>query len=160
MKIFTLALATGLGISASTVGLSIVAQDPEHTVISPQEINWLPGPPSLPKGAQIAILQGDIGAAAPFTLRVKFPANYSVPPHFHPEDEALTVISGSLEVGFGDIFLVSELISLPAGGFTFLPAKHAHFVRTKAETVVQINAMGPWGITYINPLDDPGTEQK
>ncbi|WP_218109865.1 cupin domain-containing protein [Oligoflexus tunisiensis] len=155
MKIPSFLLAASMSFFASSSGFSTAPQEPSHSTISPEEISWLPGPASLPEGAQIAILQGDISAAAPFTFRVKFPAGYSIQPHFHPKDEALTVISGSLAVGFGEVFLTSDLISIPAGGFTFLPAQHAHYIMTKEETVVQINAFGPWGITYINPLDDP-----
>ena len=25
----------------------------------------------------------------------------------------------------------------------------------KEETIIQVNAEGPWGINYINPADDP-----
>jgi anti-sigma factor RsiW len=31
----------------------------------------------------------------------------------------------------------------------------SHFVETKEETVIQVHGVGPWGVTYVNPDDDP-----
>ncbi len=36
-----------------------------------------------------------------------------------------------------------------------MPAATAHFAGTKEETIVQVHGVGPSGITYINPADDP-----
>jgi hypothetical protein len=44
---------------------------------------------------------------------------------------------------------------LPAGGFHALPPGMPHYVFMEEETVIQINTKGPWGLTYINPKDDP-----
>jgi hypothetical protein len=33
--------------------------------------------------------------------------------------------------------------------------KTNHFGWTKDETVVQVHGVGPWGVTYVNPADDP-----
>jgi anti-sigma factor ChrR (cupin superfamily) len=35
-------------------------------------------------------------------FRLKFPANYKVPPHWHPGIEHITVMSGTLNMGMGD----------------------------------------------------------
>src|SRR5438034_11804744 len=45
--------------------------------------SWADGPPSLPRGAQFALLYGNPAEAVPLTLRLKFPANYRIPPHWH-----------------------------------------------------------------------------
>jgi len=67
-------------------------------------IKWQEGPPSLPKGAMVAALEGDPGKAGPFVLRVKMPDGYRVPPHTHPKTERITVISGTLYLGMGEKF--------------------------------------------------------
>jgi hypothetical protein len=36
-----------------------------------------------------------------------------------------------------------------------LPPGAPHYVFMDEETVVQISTIGPWGLTYVNPEDDP-----
>jgi hypothetical protein len=31
----------------------------------------------------------------------------------------------------------------------------AHFAYAEGETVIQLNSIGPWGLEYVNPADDP-----
>ena len=88
-------------------------------------------------------------------LRLKFPAGYRVAPHTHPVDEIVTVISGTFHKGMGETADPSKAQPLPAGSFFALPPGTAHYVFTKEETVIQISTNGPWGLTYINPKDDP-----
>src|SRR5687767_7634504 len=71
----------------------------QHTIVPPQEIKWGPAPAVLPPGAEAAVLFGDPGKEGLFALRLKLPAGYSVPPHTHPVDEAVTVISGTFGLG-------------------------------------------------------------
>jgi len=53
-----------------------------HVLVTPDQITWGPAPPSLPPGAQLAVLEGDPSkAGVPFTMRVKLPDGYRVPPH-------------------------------------------------------------------------------
>jgi quercetin dioxygenase-like cupin family protein len=116
---------------------------------------WGPAPPSLPAGARIAVLQGDPGQAALFTIRLDFPDGYTLPPHFHPGDEHLTIIQGTFIVGMGDKADFTNASALAPGAFVTTPAGHHHFAKAKGHTVVQVHAMGPFGLTYVNPADDP-----
>jgi len=86
---------------------------------------------------------------------VKFPANFKVPPHWHPAIERVTVLSGTLHLGTGDTFDQAKAKALPAGSISIMEPKMHHFAWTGEETVVQLSGMGPWGITYVNPADDP-----
>ncbi|MCZ0960904.1 cupin domain-containing protein [Paracoccus benzoatiresistens] len=88
-----------------------------------------------------------------FVARLKLPANYRVPPHTHPVDEAITVISGEFNIAIGEEFDEGETTALTAGGQATLPTTVAHFAHTDQETVIQISARGPWGLNYINPED-------
>jgi quercetin dioxygenase-like cupin family protein len=126
-----------------------------HTSVSPQDIKWGPAPAMLPPGAEAAVLFGDPSKEGLFVLRLKFPAGYSVAPHTHPVDEIVTVISGTFYEGMGETADPSKAQPLPAGSFFPRPPGMAHYVFTKEETVIQISTNGPWGLTYINPKDDP-----
>ena len=124
-------------------------------MISPADIKWVDAPPSLPAGAKAAVIQGDPKNEGPFTMRVKLPADYKVAPHFHPDTETVTVLSGEFNVAMGDAFDASKAKALGAGSFAAMPKKSPHFAFTKGETVIQVNAHGPWTLTYVNPADDP-----
>jgi uncharacterized protein (TIGR02246 family) len=120
-----------------------------------RELVWRDAPPSLPPGAKIAVLEGDPTQPGPFTFRLKFPAGYRIPPHFHPVIEHATVVSGALSIGQGDRWDDSKLVRLDADDFIHMPPGERHFARATGETVLQLHSTGPWGITYVNPQDDP-----
>lgn len=121
----------------------------------PGEIQWKAGPPSLPRGAEIAILEGDPSKEGPFVMRIRMPDGYNIPPHTHPKTEHVTVISGVFEIAMGDQLERSAAHPMPAGTFGFWPAGMKHTVWAKGESVVQLHGVGPWGINYVNPADDP-----
>ena len=84
------------------------AQQPhQHVMANPGDMTWKDGPPSLPKGAQMALLYGDPSKDGIFVMRLKFPANYKIPAHTHPTDEVVTVISGEFSIGMGATVLVT-----------------------------------------------------
>lgn len=123
--------------------------------LTPEAMQWKDAPPAFPRGAQMAVLSGDPQKPGPFTIRLKAPAGYKVPPHWHPEDELVTVISGAIYLGMGDEFDESKGKAHSPGSFAAMPAGMHHFAWTRGETIIQINGIGPWGITYFNPADDP-----
>jgi len=108
-----------------------------HTIVAPEEIKWGPAPAVLPPGAEAAVLFGDPSKEGLFALRLKLPAGYSVPPHTHPVDEVVTVISGTFSLGMGEIADQSKAQPLPAGGFFALPPDTAHYVFIDEETIIQ-----------------------
>jgi quercetin dioxygenase-like cupin family protein len=124
-------------------------------MVGAEDVKWGPGPPSLPPGAQAAVLDGDPGKSGLFVIRVKFPDGYQVPPHSHPTDEHVTVVAGALMAGLGNKVNQTEMHTLKAGGYAKMPAGTNHYVRAAGETVVQITAMGPFDVKYVNAGDDP-----
>lgn len=120
-----------------------------------QKIEWGPAPAVFPRGAQMAVMQGDPSKAELFTVRLRFPDGYRIAPHTHPTDEHVTVIEGTLLVGMGEKFERTGMLTLPAGGFVTAPAQHAHYVQAKGRTIVQVHALGPFVLTYVNPADLP-----
>ena len=129
------------------------AQHSGHIMFTPDGLQWT-DTPALP-GAKVAIIEGPITEAVPFTFRIKFPANYKIAPHWHPAVERVTVLSGTINLGVGDTFDQAKTKALPAGSISIMEPKMNHFGWTGEETVVQLSGMGPWGITFVNPADDP-----
>jgi quercetin dioxygenase-like cupin family protein len=127
----------------------------QHVMVSPDQVKWGPGPPALPPGAQAAVISGDPAKPAMFVIRAKLPDGYTVPPHWHPTDEYVTVLSGTLMAGLGDKLDAGAMHALPAGGMAKMPRRTNHYVRAKGETIIQVQAIGPFEVTYVNPNDDP-----
>ena len=132
-----------------------LAAESDHELVNSAEIKWSDAPPTLPKGAKIAVLQGDPGKSGPFVVRLMVPGNYKIAPHWHSQAESLTVISGLVFLGGGDTPDRGKAHALRTGGFHYLPAKAHHYAFTKMPTVIQIHGEGPFDIMYVNPADDP-----
>jgi quercetin dioxygenase-like cupin family protein len=127
----------------------------DHIMVMPNAIKWGDAPPSLPPGAKVAVLEGDPKAAGLFTMRIKIPANYRIMPHSHPADEHVTVIKGTFYMGLGEKFDKKTAKEIPTGGFAMMNTGTRHYAFTKGECIIQLHGMGPWGIIYVNPADDP-----
>jgi quercetin dioxygenase-like cupin family protein len=133
---------------------------PGPAVHWPDTLVWKDGPPSLPPGAKMAVLEGDPTKKGPFVFRVKVPDGYRIAPHTHPRPERVTVLAGSFHLGMGEKFDPKHAQALPAGTYGTWPAGMAHFVWVEGETVVQFHGDGPWAIDYVNPADDPRNRKK
>jgi quercetin dioxygenase-like cupin family protein len=131
-----------------------------HTMITPNDVKWGPAPPALPSGAQFAVLSGDPSKAEPFTIRLKAPDGYKIMPHWHPTDENVTVLQGTFAMGIGDKFDEGAAHDMTAGSFVRMPKGTRHYAMAKGETVVQVHAVGPFVINYVNPNDDPRKQAK
>lgn len=130
--------------------------DSSHVLLTPKDVKWGPAPPALPAGAQAAVIDGDPAkAGAAYTIRLKFPKGYRVPPHWHPLDESVTVIEGMIAIGLGDKFNEAAGHDLSAGSYARMPKGMRHFAWAKAEAIIQVHGVGPFEITYVNPADDP-----
>lgn len=121
------------------------------------DVKFGDGPPILPKGFQIAVLEGTPPFSEPksFAFLLKFPKNYVVPPHTHAVEERVTVLKGTLNLGDGDKVDKKKTKPLKVGGVVAVPAGGSHYAWTSEETIVHVQGVGPFGITYRNPKDDP-----
>ena len=141
---------------AAIAGASLApAQMPGHSTVTAPEVKWGPAPPSIRPGAQAAVLYGDPNKEGMFVMRLKLPKGYQLSPHTHPKPEIVTVISGTMRLGTGRTADPSKAQALPAGSFFAMNPGMEHYGSFDEDTVVQINSTGPWGITYVNPADDP-----
>jgi hypothetical protein len=127
----------------------------QHLVVLPNSIDWRDGPPSLPPGAKFAVLEGDPAKPGIFTMRAKLPDGFRIPPHWHPGVERVTILSGTFHLGHGERFDKAAAPAMPAGSYSAMQPGMRHFGWAEGETVVQLTTEGPWGITYVNPNDDP-----
>ncbi len=124
---------------------------PEYTVVLPQQIQWKPIP-NLPKGAYVAILEGNPSNLGPFTIREKIPPHFKLLSHYHTTAEHVTVLSGVFYTNGGDHFTKIGGHRLTAGSYSVNPPKFHHFGWTEDQgAVIQINGVGPWTRTYLNP---------
>lgn len=154
------ALMTGLLCIVCGARDAATAQTAHPGIFTPKEVVWGPGPPFLPAGAKLAVLEGDPGKPEEFTLRLALPDGYKIPAHSHPTTENVTVVSGEFHAGMGDKLDAAKGLILPSGSFASLPAKMNHYAWAKGRTVVQVHGTGPFAITYVNPADDPRNAKK
>ena len=119
------------------------------------QVKWGPAPPFVPAGAQLAVLEGDPMGTGSYTIRFKMPDGYKVAPHWHPQRENVTILSGQLDVGMGDKFDEKAMKPFGAGSFAYLDPSMHHYVKTSGETIIQIHGKGPVKFNYINPANDP-----
>ena len=150
-KLVVSLVVVALGCLGASIGW---AQMPRHVMVTPGDLKWQ-DVPSLPPGAKMAVIEGPPNQAVPFTFRLKRPADYKIPAHWHPAVEHVTVISGAFHMGVGDKLDTAKTTALPPGSVAIMQPKTTHFGWAREETIVQVHGMGPWGVTYVNPADDP-----
>jgi quercetin dioxygenase-like cupin family protein len=128
-----------------------------HSAVPQNSIQWGPAPAVFPPGAEMAVLQGDPSKTEEFTVRLRLPNGYKLPPHTHPTTENVTVLTGTFLAGSGTQFDESKLEALGQDGFLSIPAEHAHYAMARGLTIVQVHAIGPFALTYVNAADNPVT---
>lgn len=123
--------------------------------LNADQIKWTDAPPTLPKGCQIAVLEGDPSKPGPFTARFRIPAGTRLAPHFHPSQERATVLSGLLKIGIGAQFDESKMVEIGPGGFLLMPAGERHYAHFEQDSELQLTGTGPWELVYVNRDEDP-----
>jgi anti-sigma factor ChrR (cupin superfamily) len=129
---------------------------PAAVTINPDAVKWNP----LMPGIQIAALAGDSSKPGPYTVRLKFADGVKVAPHWHPEDENVTVLQGTFLAGMGEKYDAAALREFPTGSFILMPKEMRHFAAARGETIMQLHGNGPFVINYVNPADDPSKANK
>lgn len=95
-------------------------------------------------GVSVASVSGTEKSNGMYIYRVRFPKGHKIMPHYHSDERVVTVISGSLYVGYGKVFDASIMTKLVAGGLWTEPKEAAHFVWTKdGEVELQVVGFGP-----------------
>lgn len=153
MKALVISAATALVVIGLTPIAATAADDP--FALPADQLKWQPSAPHLPKGAQSVVVSGDPTTGGEFVTRLRVPAGYRLAPHVHPNDENVTVISGTWHIAFGSTFDDTKGTALKAGGFARIAKGVQHYFWVTEDTVIQVHGIGPGGFNYANPADDP-----
>jgi hypothetical protein len=133
-----------------------------HVMVAPDEIKWQviprewtngpPPPPGTSAPPEVAIIWGDPAKeGAPFMFRLRSStrgANVPIPPHTHPTDERITVISGVFCLGAGKKFDEAACKDLPAGSYMVMPAGVPHFAVGK-DSIIEVYGIGPFKLLWV-----------
>ena len=123
-----------------------------HVVLQEADLKWGEAPPAFERGAQFAVLSGDPGKPGLFVIRIRMPPGFRVANHWHPSDEHVTLLDGDASLQMND---GAQSKDLSSGAYVLLPARMHHAVSTKQGATVQVMAMGPFELNYVDPKDDP-----
>lgn len=145
-------------LAAAALPIIAIAADEHHATTQSDALRWS-APAAYARGAQIAVVRGDPTKEGMYVVRLKVPAGFRIGPHTHPNDENVTVLSGSFNIGTGETFDEAKGQSIKAGGYSFVARGMTHYAWFTEETVLQLHGMGPQGIVYVNPADDPRKNQ-
>jgi len=133
------------------------AAAPSHAIVHYSDLKWTP----IMKNADFAVVSGDPNAAGGlYVIRIRCTDGTRVPPHWHPEDENVTVMKGALLVGMGETFDETKLQTMNFGNFTTVPKEARHFGLCKGDTIVQVHGVGPFKVNWVNPADVPPPDAK
>ena len=123
--------------------------------VLPEQIEWKPFA-AFPPSVRLAIVVGEPATPYSYVIRVKVPSGVKLMPHRHPEDRVYTVLSGVFYIGLGEKFDADKLQAYPPGSVVVLPGNTFHYHWAKSgEYVTQVTAIGPLGLEYKDPKDDP-----
>ncbi len=137
--------------STATPAMSAASAGAQPEVFTPADVKWT----SFGPGVQMAVLSGDPNGTGPYAIRLKMVDGNQIAPHWHPQDENVTVISGTLQVGMGEKFDAAALKPLPAGSHANMPKEMRRYAKAGGETIIELYGQGPFKINYVNPADDP-----
>lgn len=151
-----LILAFSAGLLGASAAAAPPATDMGGVALAPADLKWMPAPPVLPKGVQLAVLSGNPFAEGFSTVRLKIPPHTIFAPHWHPTTESFTVLRGEFSVGMGDRIDKSKARALPPMSFASMPALHHHYAYTGSEeALIDLSFYGPFQIHYVNPAGGP-----
>lgn len=141
-------------LAVATLSTFAKAADDHHATVQPDALKWT-APAAYASGAQLAVIKGDPTKPGMYVVRLKVPKGFTIQAHTHPNDENVTVLSGVFHIGAGDNFDETKGETIKAGGFSYVAKGMTHYAFFPEETVIQLHGIGPQGITYVNPADDP-----
>ena len=128
--------------------------------VLPEDVEWKRFP-AFPPSVRLAVVLGEPSGPGQYVIRVKVPAGVRLMPHRHPEDRVYTVMSGVFYIGLGEEFDGDSVKAYPPGSVIVLPGDTAHFHWAKSgEYVTQVTAIGPLGLEYLDPDDDPREQSR
>lgn len=117
--------ATVLGALMFATSGAALANDKDLQAQLPEDIKWVQRRAS--PDVFYAGIYGTPDKSGPYAFRVRAQAGHRLPPHTHPDERTVTVLSGTYWSGVGETFDESRLRAFPAGSFYVIPAGVPHF---------------------------------
>ena len=145
---------TALLVAAALPVCAVASDNHHHVAVKADALRWVT-PAAYAKGARFTVIKGDPTKEGMYVVRLKVPAGFKIAPHVHPNDENVTVLSGTFHIGTGEKFDEKSGETIKAGGYSFVAKWMTHYAFFPEDTVIQLHGVGPQGITYVNPADDP-----
>lgn len=130
---------TGLACAAALVAVAFAQDVFPPTALAPGDLEW-----DTDRSNHRANIAGSNETAGLYVYRTRFPEGFRNQPHYHPDNRVVTVISGTLHVGYGEEIDESAMRAIPAGGLWTEPAGQPHFVWAQdGAVVIQVIGEGP-----------------
>lgn len=119
-------------------------------IVDPGQAQFTAVPDSLglPAGVTMSAVSGDPTKPGLFSVLLKFPADQQIPPHWQASDVDMVVLSGTYEIGNGDMYDATKLQAMNTGQVIHIPARTHQFGHAKSATVVLLYGVGPLSITW------------
>lgn len=127
----------------------------DQVVMHARELTWQPLIPEV----EMSIVSGDPSKTGIYVLRIRSLKGAKVAPHWHPEDEAITVLAGEFRLGHGEKYDPTQMRPLRPGDFATVPAKMPHYGYLAPGNIVQVHGMGPFVVNWVNREDDPANKK-
>jgi hypothetical protein len=141
--------------AAEEIGVMKFPEGEVQHVVRADAAPWRPCPPTLPPGCEMAVLDGNPQGADLFTVRFRTSRALVMPPHWHPTDERVTIITGKAAVAFGADATRQDATEFGPADY-YVNARHAvHSVWIESGTVLQITGIGPWQAISISEAAPP-----
>ncbi|HEY8833026.1 MAG TPA: DUF4440 domain-containing protein [Gemmatimonadaceae bacterium] len=140
--------------SATASGDASMSIDtPENQFVPASGIVWNDfSAPGFAPGVKIAVLHGNPAGTGDYVLRLRFPAEYKFPVHWHPGAEHLTVLWGTFMLGMGGTEDWTTVRTYSPGDFIYVPGRHPHFGGAgRSVTVVQLHGEAPFQLFLGTP---------
>lgn len=118
-------------------------------VVRGQAANWGPCPVDLPAGCEITVLDGNPQEPDLFTVRFRLTEDFVMPPHTHPQDERVTVLSGTMAVAFGADATRDDAARFGPGDYYVNARDAVHVVWVEDAAEIQITGIGPWEAHFV-----------
>jgi quercetin dioxygenase-like cupin family protein len=143
-------------LAASVLNAQITPKPDPPIGLTPDALVWTDGPSTLPPGSKMAVLEGSPKSDGMFTMRLRIPAGSAIPPHWHPRQERVTILSGAVDLGFGSVANAGNTKRYAAGSFYVNPPRVMHFLFFREATEMQMTGVGPWELQTSDISQQPG----
>jgi hypothetical protein len=116
--------------------------------------NRIPWTEISPDGSKYALLEGSREHGI-FSYAFFIPADFWDAPHWHTQDARVFVVSGALQLGYGQTHDPSQLETYKAGSYLFVPKDAVHFDGASTDTLILGVAQGQWRTHYVDSSHKP-----